>query len=128
MQCTILFQAGAYTPGSEKCSNASAAGGTLLTGTCFVDDSFASADFIAVEGTNSGLSLSIIGHFNKSESLGTAGFTVADHAGGAHFAILLKDAAQFIPIDAVRQIAYINIHPDLLNTLGSALLPLVNDF
>ena len=53
-----------------------------------------------------------------------AGFTVTDHAGGADFAVLFKDAAQFIPVDAVRQIAYINIHPVFPKYFWICLLPL----
>ena len=89
----------------------SAAGRTFLPGTGFIDDSLATADFGAVQSIDCSLSLSGIGHFNKSETFGTTGFTITDHAGGTDFAILLKNTAQFIPVDAVRQIAYINIHP-----------------
>ena len=88
-------------------------GGTLLTGTGFVDNGLASADFSTIESINGGLCLNSIGHFNKTKTFGTTGFPVGYHAGGTDFAILFKDAAQFIPVDAVRQIAYINIHPFL---------------
>ena len=48
---------------------------------CFVDYNLSSADISSVEGVDSGLSLSVVWHFNKSKAFGSAGFTIGHDAG-----------------------------------------------
>jgi hypothetical protein len=97
-----IFSITGYSNGKN-----SAAG---FPGTGFVDHSFTAADVIAVEGFDRFAGFLIIGHFNKTETFGSAGFAVIDNSGGCNFTESRKNFAQFIRSGAVRQITDVDVH------------------
>ena len=52
---------------------------------CFIHDRLAAADIVAIECFNSFAGLFIIGHFDKTETFGSAGFPVVHDSGGRNF-------------------------------------------
>jgi hypothetical protein len=75
----------------------------------------------AVQRRNRFVRFRRIGHFDKGETAGAAGFTIGDNAYAFDGAMRFKHAAQFRFSGAVRQIANIQILHDL--PFSRAMLP-----
>lgn len=95
---------------TAKATTAFTTGRTIFTGTGLVNDSLTATDFFPVQGSDSALSSALVGHFDKTKTLGLAGFTIFDNTDGIDLTEGFKLTAQILFTDGVRQIAYEDIH------------------
>lgn len=88
-----------------------------LLRTSLVDRQVTTVATLAIEGRNGCLRLLIGRHFDKTETLGAACFTIHDHLGRSHSTEFAKDLFQTTLIYAVGQIAHIKLSTQLTRSI-----------
>ena len=98
---TVAAAAIATTVGAAETSR------TLFTGASFVDHDGATGHGLTVQAVDGGLRFSVRAHFNETEALGAAGFTVHHDLGRADSAEFAESFLQILIAHAVGQIAHV---------------------
>jgi hypothetical protein len=91
---------------------ATAATATLFAGLRlgFVHAKCATVHILAIQCVDCSLRLSAIGHFDKTETLGTTGHPIGNNASGGYFTIRSKCSLQGVITRRIGKIAHIDIH------------------
>jgi hypothetical protein len=117
---TTTATATATTAASKATTTATATtSGPVTARTSLADIQCAAIEFLAVQTGNSGLTLSVISHFDERETPGATGVSVGDDADFRYLTESLKLLAKFILADSTRQVANVDVHLNLLVCLSS---------
>jgi hypothetical protein len=76
----------------------------------FVHAKCATIHILAIQCVDCSLRLSAIGHFDKTETLGTTGHPISNNASGGYFTIRSKCSLQGVITRRIGKIAHIDIH------------------
>jgi hypothetical protein len=122
MTLIVVAAASATTTTAKSLSAATtAAAGLVRLWFRLIDLKVAASKFGSVQRRNGFVGFRRIGHLDKGETAGAAGFTIGNNAYAFDGAVRFKHAAQFRFGGAVRQIANIQILHDL--PFSRAMLP-----
>src|SRR5688500_5195617 len=90
-------------------TTAATAATAIFARACFVDGEGAAAVLLAVQRRDCGRGLVIVGHLDEPETLAPAGVPVVDVLGGHDLAVLPEELLQLRAIDAVAQVADVQL-------------------
>jgi hypothetical protein len=90
-------------------TTATAAGATLFAGPGFVDSQGATAVLLTVEGRDRRGGFIIIGHFDETETLTTAGVAVIDDLRRNNLAMLTEELLELRAVNVIAQIPHVQL-------------------
>jgi hypothetical protein len=109
---TTTAAAAGTTTTETAAAAATAATATLFAGLRlgFIHAKCATIHILAIQCIDCSLRLSAIGHFDKTETLGTTGHPIGNNASGGYFTIRSKCSLQGVITRRIGKIAHIDIH------------------